>query len=79
MFFIALLFFSGVVTGHDPTVCDSGLGQELQNFAHRVGSDQEVFEINRVGSGRIGSLDPGRVGSGPVRRFANLTGQIRSA
>ena len=45
----------------------------------RVGSDQEVFEVSRVG-GRVGSkgFRNSRVGSDRVRRFLNLTGRVGS-
>ena len=54
-----------LLTGHDTT---RGSGLAFQNLDHRGGSDQEMFEISRIGWGvGRGSFEfhgTGRVGSG---------------
>ena len=55
---------SGLFTAHDPA---RGSGQkDFHIVPGGVGSGQEVFEMSRVGSGRVGSgrVESGRVGPG---------------
>ena len=52
---------SGLFTGHDQAV---GLSRDFQQLARQVGSGQEMFEISRVGSGRVRRFSMSRFGSG---------------
>ena len=55
-----------------------GTARRLKGHDPARGSNQEVFQrtrgSSRVGSGGVGNLT-GRVRSGRVRRFSNITGQ----
>lgn len=45
---------SGQFTGHDPTHGSSQESRALKKLTGRVGSDQKVFEVSLIGSGRSG-------------------------
>ena len=75
---IPLRFFSGLITGRDPTY-ESKISQ---NIAGRIRSDQEVLENSRGGHGNFQGLSwsdaggPARGWAGPARGGASFVRHV---